>query len=232
MTQQSYSLGVDDLMERASQALVATDYFDAEALALKAMSKAKAAGDYERMARIAMPLQEARRQRRHAAVDSGHVLVMRDLSLRRELREPGCYLIEPPLVGIEARAVRELLNRRKAPALVLAREPLTKAGTWPIVAVGTGQFQPVVARAYVPPAEGVPAPAWFLAAQEAVGDAAIAKVKSDLPADHRADELWDYLEGVPDHEKLSQAFQAACREAALMPQRSAPRRPDDNPFSF
>ncbi len=48
---------IDGLMDRASEALVATDYFLAESLCLKALAKARKAGDFERLARLALPLQ-------------------------------------------------------------------------------------------------------------------------------------------------------------------------------
>src|SRR4051812_45178590 len=75
---------IDELMERASSALVTTNYFEAEKLALKALERACAAIDFERMARICMPLQEARRQKRHEAVDAGKTFIMRRLPERGE----------------------------------------------------------------------------------------------------------------------------------------------------
>lgn len=231
----STSRSMVELMEAASQALFRTAYFDAETLCLKAMSRAKAASDFDAMARITLPLQEARRQRRHEAIDACRVNILRDLSLRDGATEPGCYLLEPPLVGIDARGVRDLLFRRKTPALVLAREPITTKGLWPVVGVGVGQFQPVVVRVHMPPPTGDSlTPQWLLAAQEALGDAAILKIKPHWPADHRVEDMWEYLVAVPDHEKLCQAFASTCREAAAMPERSPPRRrlPFDDPYSF
>lgn len=226
---------IDDLMEKASRALVETDYFAAEALCLKAMARARRAGDFERMARISMPLQESRRQRREAAADTGRVIVLDAAPRSGAGLEPGCYLLRPPLIGLHGRSVRDLLTRRGVPAVVLVREPTTQKGLWPIVGVGVGEPQPSVVRVQVaPPAGDVPDVGWMLAAQERLGDAAIAKVRAEWPADHRVDDLWEYLEAVPDHEKLAQAFEAACREAAKMPEPSGPRRRPllDDPFSF
>src|SRR5689334_10244420 len=62
---------IDRMMERASTALEAMRYFEAERLASTALRRAHAAADFERMARILLPLQEARRQKRQLAVDSG-----------------------------------------------------------------------------------------------------------------------------------------------------------------
>ncbi|MFA6045375.1 MAG: hypothetical protein WC718_10360 [Phycisphaerales bacterium] len=231
----SNARSIPELMEEASQALLRTAYFEVETLCLKAMSRARTGADFDAMARITMPLQEARRQRRHEAIDAGHVIILRDLALPDGNAAPGCYLVEPPLVGVDARTVRDMLFRRKVPALVLAREPVTDRGLWPIVGVGFGQFQPVVVRVQVQPPPGdTPTPQWMLAAQEALGDAALLKIKPEWPADHRVEDVWDYFEAVPDHEKLSQAYVATCREAAAMPERSPARRrvPFDDPFSF
>jgi hypothetical protein len=75
---------------------------------------------------------------------------------------------------------------------------------------------------------------WFQATQEALGDAAIRKVRAEWPASHRVDDLAEYLDGVPDHEKLSQALEAAAREAMTAPIPAMPRRRPfvDNPYGI
>lgn len=225
---------VDELMERASAALARMDYFETETLAMKAMKRARAANDFERMARICLPLQEGRRQRREAALDSGRRFILRAMPPRNAPPESGCYLLEPPLIGLQGREFRDFAERKGVAVLALVREPTTKAGKWPIVAVGGGQSLPVVARVQVdPPAESPPETAWFIAAQEAAGDAAIKKVNPAWPADHRVDDLLEYLEAVPDHEKLIQALERTCREAAQTPPSAQPRRRGmEDPFSF
>lgn len=229
---------IDQLMERASTALVATHYFEAEALCLKALSRCAAANDFERMARICLPLQEARRQKREEAVDSRRSLIIQSLPKRGEEVLPACYLLEPPLIGIEAVTMRELCDRKKVPALVLCREPRTSAGRWPLVGVSGTDRESLVVRVQVePPTEFNlpdnrtqqeprvgPDPSWFLKAQQALGDAAIAKIKPDLPPDYRALDLFEMLRAVPDHEKLIQALMTACEHAAKSPLSEKPRR--------
>jgi hypothetical protein len=241
---------IDALMERASQALVRCDYFATIELSLRALDKARRSKDFERIARVVLPLQEARRQVRQLACDAGRTFVWRSLPGRDTPMEPGLHLLEPPMIGLEGRAFREIARARKVPALVLVKEPTTGAGKWPIVGVGLGEFENVVARvqvdpptalkdnrdksiATVPP-EKLPGVEWFLAAQEAVGDAAICKVRPSWPAAHRVEDLIEYLDAVPDHEKLSQALEAAAREALASPLPiNGRRRPAvDNPFSF
>jgi hypothetical protein len=217
--------GIDEIMEEASRALGETRYFEAADLCEKALRRALSAREYERMARICLPLQEARRQIRVAACDTGRVVRIGEIPRARARLEAGCYLVEPPLVGVEANTVRDLLWRRRVAAMVLAREPRTSSGEWPVVAVGGGQRLPVVMRARVPePPGGVPDVVWMVAAHEALGDAGIAQVQAAWPADHRVEDLIERLEGLPDHEKLMQALEAACRDASRLSCPSPARR--------
>lgn len=253
---------IDALMERASQALVACDYLRAQEMCLRALDKALGASDFERCARAIMPLQEARRQLRQLATDAAQEATQTEHVIRLVQTLPaagatvaaGFYLLEPPLVGIDAAAFRILAQRSKAPTMVLVKEPTTKAGLWPIVGVGTGDPFPVVVRALVQPPKSLAGAkslasvrelplskalsneliAWMLAAQEALGDKAIAKVQPEWPADHRVLDLAELLAAVPDHEKLAQAFAAACRQAAVSPRSALPRRRGvaENKYSF
>ncbi len=225
MAKVSSAAQIDSLMDRASKALVATDYFGTEAACLRAMELARRANDFERMSRICLPLQEARRQRRQLACDVPGCRILMRLPRDESEVGPGRYLLAPGLVGIDARFFRELAHRARMPVMVLVREPITRAGTVPVVGVGTGPREPVVARAYVDPYEGeFPSLEWFLAAHEKLGDEAIKKAPSGVPLDHHVDDLVDLLEAVPDHEKLIQALAGACRHAAGEPLSSLPRR--------
>ena len=217
---------IDLMMERASEALNRMSYFEAERHAMKALERARHALDFERMSRICLPLQEARRQIRQLATDAGvRATVSKALGHGGEL-QPGCILLEPPRIGIEARNLRELAARREIPVMILAREPLTKTGHWPIVGVGDGNPFPISVRVKVmPPDGGVPTIDWFISAQEALGDAAIAKVDPRWPADHRVDDFMELLPAVPDHEKLIQALASACAQAAVTGVSDVPRRP-------
>lgn len=222
---------IDETMERASEALTATDYFEAESLCIRALAMAHRARDFERMARICLPLQEARRQKRLLAIDAGSVFVIsRPEDVPRRL-EAGRYLIQPPMIGADARTLREVADRERVPALVLCREPATKAGLWPIVAIG-----PQTIRTKVPPPPDPTAPdaAWFEATAEALGDAAIARLKPDDPPQWRVADLLEFLEAHPDHEKLHQRLEQACREAIGAAEPAGRRRRNviDDPFGF
>jgi hypothetical protein len=214
---------IDRTMDQASEALVRTDYFRTVELCLLGLRRAHAAGDFERMARITLPLQEARRQIRQQACDTGRCVVVRALPSFRSPMEPGCYLVEPPLIAMDAKILRAMADRHRVPRLVLTREPLTKAGLWPIAGVGIGDARPVTLRVYVPPPVEL-TPEWFQRTQEALGDAGLNKLDPEWPADHRVEDLLEYIDAVPGHEKLIQALGDACREAATRPVSASLRR--------
>lgn len=244
---------IDEMMERASGALVAAEYFDSERLCARALRQARAADDFERMARICLPLQEARRQIRQLAETGGvRAVLSKDLG-RVVVREAGCYLLRPPLLGVDAIGFRESAWRKKVPVFVLAREPMTRAGKWPMVAVaemgslkgGASGMRSV--RAMVEPPAGVagdgrtaqavddrvPSLEWFTAAGEAIGDAAIAAVDRSLHPAFQADDLMDFLAAIPEHEKLHQRLEEVCREAARAGVPEGKRRMvEENPWSF
>jgi hypothetical protein len=241
---------IDRMMERASAALEATKYFEAERLAATALRRAHSGSDFERMARILLPLQEARRQKHQLAVDSGRCVLLRRMSgLHPDETEPGCYLFQPPLIGVDARAFRETADSQEIPVIVITREPLTREGKWPIVAVNGS----ISVRTRVEPpwklerveknitkdavdgvAFGAPPVQWFEAAGEALGDVALARLKPEEPAAWRVDDLLGYLDCHPDHEKLHQRLADECRLAMTQPLPEGRRhRPLlDDPFSF
>ncbi|MBL0920633.1 MAG: hypothetical protein IBJ10_00735 [Phycisphaerales bacterium] len=198
---------IDEKMERASEALEATRYFECERLCIEALRSAHSLHDFDRMARILMPLEESRRQKRLAALDADRVEVLKALSPELKLR-PGCYMLEPPdCVGVDGRALREMANAQEVPVLVVVREPLTRAGLWPLVAVG-----PVTVRVRTRPSKGL-TPEWFADALEALGDVSLEAVDWTAPSDITVGELVDRLETCPEHDLLHQRLADACRAA-------------------
>lgn len=222
---------IDALMERASRALVRRRYFECEQTCSEALRAAHATMDYERMARVLLPLEESRRQKRDLAIDAGHVEMLSGTIPEVGSIQPGCYLVAPPRVGADGRSLREAADRAGIPIVVVVREPTTRAGLWPIVALG-----PVTIRTKVEPPKSrtalkrvskrsgptrsardagesiVPTRSWFLRANEQLGDAAIAAVDPSLDCFARVEALTKRLEALPDHEKLHQALSAACRD--------------------
>lgn len=236
---------VDNLMEKASAALAATDYFGAVTLCDKALLKARRGDDFERLSRITLPLQEARRQIRQIATDAASTvrLIAGPDQAPRPLA-PGCYLVAPPLIGLDARTLDEMGMRKQVPVIAIAREPLTRAGLWPVVAVSAVSvrtrlappvpLERVETRVTKDDFAGEIPVRWFEAAYEALGDTAIASVDPAEPAAWRVDDLIERLQALPFHEKLHQALHAAAREAMHEPLPELPRRrPEINdPYSF
>jgi hypothetical protein len=203
---------IDELMEEASHRLGETKYFAAERLCEQAMRSARQERDFDRMARICLPLQEARRQRLQRALDTGKLKILATPLGEEVQTAPGCYLVQPPLVGADARRLRVTALSQEIPVAVICREPLTQLGQTPIVAIG----QTTIRTKVDPPAKtDRPDLAWFIAAMEALGDAAIASVDTGIEAERQVDSLVACLDAHPDHEKLHQALAEACRRAAL-----------------
>jgi hypothetical protein len=167
--------------------------------------------------------------------------------------EPGCYLVVPPRVAMEARGFRERADEAEVPVFILTREPRMQTGMCPVVAVS-----PVTVRAYVEePTEvdssarkgrkkktadeepsGIdgpfgrflaPSTAWMVKASEALGDAAIAQCATSDVA-QRVELLYQRLLAVPEHEKLHQRLREACEEArrVKVPVPAAVKKLDDD----
>jgi hypothetical protein len=201
------SSSLQQAMEKASAALRRNQWFEAERLAQKALEGARAARDFGLMARITLPLQEARRQRMQAALDKTGVKILDEPFGEQPKLKPGCHLVQPPLVGADARRLRLFALEQEIPVAVLCREPRTKTGLCPIVCIGE-----VTIRARIAPPKNwdKPTVAWFAGAMEALGDAAIETLdRAALPV-KQVDELIRRLDACPDHEKLHQALAAAC----------------------
>lgn len=199
---------IDELMERAGLALSSTRYFECEALAQEALELAFRAGDHDRMSRILMPLEEARRQIRMLAADAGVAGRLDEIPEEGFELKPGCWLIEPTLVGADGRELRRQAAEQEIPVIVMVREPLTQLGKWPVVMVG-----PSTTRAYVDPPKKEPDVEWFLDAGEALGDAAIESVDPAAPLTNQINALFDALCTIRDHDKLHQALATACVKA-------------------
>ncbi len=203
---------IDTLMEEASQALAGTAYFEAERLAEKALSLAWKATDFDRMARIIMPLQEARRQRYQQALDVGRISIVDTPDTEDGVIEPGCYLFQPPQVGAGARRFRLAAREREIPVAVVCREPLTILKLCPVVAIGPG----ITIRTRVDPPEDHENidMAWFTAAMRELGDFALCPESLDpsIATRRRLDALLSRLDAIPEHEGLHHAVEETCRE--------------------
>ena len=205
-------VALTDLMEDASAALAEGRYFDCERIADEALHRAWQRLDYAEMARIVLPLQEARRQRRLAAVAAGKVHVIdQTMPAPGSVLKAGVYVVTAPMVGADAMQIRHAALAQKTPVVALAVEPVTKLGFLPVVSVG-----PIVVRTRVDrPAKFTGE--WALEAIENLGLQAIEAVDVTRPLGRQIDQLMDGLDAVPECEGLHQRLMETCISAARQP---------------
>ncbi len=202
---------VDEIMERAEAALRRSQWFEAERLAHRAVELARAQEDFGLLARVCLPLQESRRQRIQEATGNRKLNVLQSDITEDMPLKPGCYLVQPPAVGADARRLRLAALRREVPVAVLCREPRSQLGLCPVVAIGQ-----VTIRTRIDPPKDWDKPdhKWFLGAMEQLGDAASEMLDTGLELDRQIDFLLAALDAVPDHEKLHQVLASVCKEAS------------------
>lgn len=177
---------IDQIMEQASHELVAMSYAACERSCIEALRLAMAASDWDRFARILLPLQEARRQRRQIAEDAGVIVLTEKMTAEAILdqHEAGCLLLlDPPYTDADEQQLRELARER-------------------------AQFIEVLRLNQ----DGLKAA--YLAALEDRGDAALADLRvQDAHADQIAT-LYRRLDQIGDHEIAHQRLASLARELA------------------
>ncbi|MCE9620558.1 MAG: hypothetical protein K8R92_11720 [Planctomycetes bacterium] len=204
---------LQEQMENAEAALKKGKWFEAERLAQRAMEMARRTEDFGSMARICLPLQEARRQRVQAALDLKKIRILHSGNMDEIKIESGSYLLMPMvLVGADARRLRLAALREEKPVTVLCCEPPNLRGKWPVVAIGAATV-----RAYLDPPENPKKPSmkWYVGAMEALGNAGLSgsHVDTGMDLDRQIDAVLSLLDAVPDHERLHQVLAEMCREA-------------------
>lgn len=190
---------IDDIMERASQSLAQMDYLTTEALCLDALVEARAAGDWSYYARILLPLQEARRQRRMIACDAG-------VRLGPSMPTAGVAVLTHPSSREEAKVLRRAAHAERRYVEVMFIDNPADASHWTV----RSYDGPDVACEVGSPA-GDPDVTWYLQASETLGDAAIAQADAPIGSIERIDQLEQRLAVVIDHEKLHQRLAEAAR---------------------
>lgn len=176
---------IDAIMEQASEALARMHYIRCERLCLEALQLARQGGDFDLYARILLPLQEARRQRRQTALDAGVVVLTRKQEpLDRVLDDhrAGCLLlVGPPFDEADEQALRQTALDRELLVEVLRLDQARLQST-------------------------------FEHEMEVLGDAELAKVSSKQPLLDQLDALADVLHRVGDHEIAHQRLAEVARQ--------------------
>lgn len=199
------------MIAHAAEAAEQGHFFEAEREASQALQVARQANDYDLMLQAIDPLCAARMGRKALAVDVGTVTI-HDRPVTEDLSvAPGAYVIQPPMVGMDARRLRLACLEHEVPVLVICREPITQLKMCPVVLIAPGA---TVRTKIEPPADlESPDMDWMLGGIAALGDWAISSVDETMPVERRIAALYDRVEAVPEHEGLHRALQQACREA-------------------
>lgn len=220
---------IDSIMEEASTALVAMDYLTCERLCLDALRGAREAKDWAYYARILLPLQESRRQRRMIAADGFVRLGTSDLEGPDHdwsgSFTAGCIVVTRPYKVEHAAGLLAAMNTQRRHIEVLYVDSALDDELWRVTSVTDTSLhvdRPVPAADWVDrwlnPDEvrsvGEPGPDdWFIDATEVLGNAALDRVTAPEGSIQRIEQLERMLTAAGDHEILHQRLGDAARAA-------------------
>lgn len=212
---------IDRIMERASLSLVAMDYLACEDSCLEALAMARDQANWLYYARILLPLQEARRQRRMIAADGAIRLGTSRLSSTPEAwldaNHAGCIVLTRPHTRADAAALAKLARQRRLHVEVLFADCHASDNEWTLRSHAGPEADcriaaPPQATRDVDTRGGAPA-GWFIHATEALGDAALKQIDAPLGDVQRITQVERRLAVVTDHEFLHQWLAEAARAA-------------------
>ena len=187
---------IEELVKKSHKALSKSKFFDAERLANEALYAARDQDDFARMAEILPPLAEARGKRLDQALEATTITILDEPLAAEPSINPGCFLVRPPLVGADARRYRLAALERKIPVAVICREPTTKNGMIPIVAISSGAT--IRLHIEAPEDEDSPDLDWFLDCLDALGDWSIEMLDPQEDVERRIDKLLAFGPGSAD----------------------------------
>jgi hypothetical protein len=202
---------LDDIMERASRALAEMDYLACESLCLEALAQARDTRRYGHYARVLLPLQEARRQRRMIAAQGevrlGGAEPGFDADRWLTEQRAGCIVLTRPRTAKDARAFAQRARSDKRFIEVLFADNAPEKPKWTLRSYDGPE---VVCEVDRPAPDQDPAQ-WFLHATEKLGDAALRSVDGTLRGEALILDLESRLRVFPDHELLHQRLADAAR---------------------
>jgi len=206
---------LDQIMEDASQRMAVLDYLGAEALCLQALAHARGQQHWGDYARVLLPLQECRRQRRMTAADAT-IQLGTDHGIP-PLHE-GCLLLTHPATADQAATLLTSAGNEQRCVEVLWADNPASADRWTLRSFsGPNVSCEVAAPAGLPLNQPLQDTAiaqaahWFIGASEALGDAALAQVSAPLGSLERIEQLEARVAAISDHEILHQRLGDAAR---------------------
>ena len=215
-------------MDRASAALLAMDYLTCESSCLTGLALARASADWGTYARVLLPLQESRRQRRMIAAEGrvrlGFNNESSDDAAAMDALKAGCVLLTPPYTPQFARRLHDTARQSRRMIEVLYAHRSADQRSWVLESFAGPR---VTCAVPAPPTEwsdrwlqpgqttatasGKTPADWFLDAAEALGDAALKTVDAPLGHERRIEQLEACLHVTDTHEVLHQRLAQAAR---------------------
>jgi hypothetical protein len=202
---------LDGIMDRASQALADIDYLACETLCMEALAEARKAKRFGYYARVLMPLQEARRQRRMIAAQGDVQIGTAESGIDADgwlaEHQAGCIVLTHPLTAKDALALAERAHSEKKFIEVLFADNEPDAPSWTL----RSYDGPDVCCDVKAPTPDQDVAQWFLLATEKLGDAALRSTDDTLKGEALILDLEARLRVFPDHELLHQRLAEAAR---------------------
>lgn len=198
------------LIEQAGASLDAGDPFAADAAVTEGIAVAESIRDWSALASLCPLIARVRGEKLRLAIDTGKLRMPADFDAETMKIEQGCYLIAPPRVGADGRAIRERADAERIPVFIIVREPTTRTGLWPVVMIG-----PATVRVRIkPPAGDKVTIEWMRAAADSLGKEAIDQAMSDERPEVRLALLLERLGTLHFHQGLIDAIAQTCEDLA------------------
>lgn len=204
---------IQSLVDKATAALAKEGWFEAERALDRALAMSHGRRDYVGMAEIIGMLWQARLGWQKQAFASRKAIRILDEEVTDTMEvEQGRYLVQPPLVGADARRLRLLAFAAEVPAVVLCREPTTQLGLIPVVAIGP--LGAIRTKVKPPKNPSKPTAGWFRDAMRSLGEVAVEKLNPNHIASRRVEATLGLLDTLPEDELLHRLAIDLCGEAA------------------
>lgn len=185
----------------------ASDPFDSEAGLARALRLARTARAFDLVPTICAALTERRLARRAEAVAAGVIYDIEESFEDEDEVRPGLYLLHPPhVVGADARRLRIMAMEQRVAVVAVCREPVTRMGLCPIVAIAPGATIRTKVKPPHPDVDDTELANWIESAVDAVGDFAVDSIDAELAPIKQFDQLLDRLDAVPEHAGLHAAL--------------------------
>ena len=204
---------IQNLVDKANESIGQEAWFDAEQSLDRALAMSHGRHDYQGMAEILDLLQQTRAGWNKQAYASRTAVRVVDDEVEDSMKvEQGRYLVQPPLVGADARRLRLLALAGGVPAMVLCREPKTQLGLIPVVAIG-----PLGAiRTKVKPPKDLKKPPvkWYRDAFASLAEMSLEKINPNHIASRKLEAVLSLLDTIPESGMLHEQAIALCLESA------------------